>query len=148
MNAIGEIGNFIMIYQEPIQVAAIAMLVIGVMVCIGKAIASAGKKRKLLEEIQETVSEIHTNVKALGDKRTEVIYIDGRTTPEPRVPAPPLEIRKTTIVTGEPEPKEQEQSEEPAAEPAPAVKYFSRDCAVAKDGRRYTLEELNAQIRD
>ena len=27
-------------------------------------------------------------------------------------------------------------------------KYFSRDCAVSKKGKYYTLEELNDQIRE
>lgn len=146
MNAIGEIGNFIITYQEPLQVAAIAILVVAVMICIGKAIASAGRKRKMLEEISEAVSEINTNVKSLSEKRTEVIYIDGRTTPETRGSVTPAETRCESVAVAEKDTEEQETQKEP--EPEPVVKYFSRDCAVAKDGRRYTFEELDAQIRD
>ena len=148
MNAIGEIGNFIITYQEPLQSAAVAMLVVGCMVCIGKAIAGAFRRQRMLKEISETVAEINTNVKHLNEKRTEVIYIDGRANPVPVVSKPPVEVRKTTIVTGDTVSEEQEKCKEQAQETVPAVKYFSRDCAVAKDGRQYTLEELNAQIRD
>ena len=55
MNAVGEIGNFIITYQEPLQVAALVALValvIVVVICIGKAIASAGRKQRMLEEIR------------------------------------------------------------------------------------------------
>lgn len=148
MNAIGEIGNFIITYQEPLQVAAVAALVVGGVVCIGKAIANAGKRQRMLEEISETVAEINTNVKNLNEKHTEVIYIDGRNNPVPAVRKQPVEVRKTTIITGEPEPDEEEKCEVPEGKTEPAVKYFSRDCAVAKNGRHYTFEELDAQIRD
>lgn len=44
------------------------------------------------------------------------------------------------------QPEAAEQTEETAAQ---AVrKYFSRDCAVSKKGKSYTLEELNDQIRE
>lgn len=148
MNAMGEIGNFIISYQEPLQVAAIAILVVGGVVCIGKAIVSACKKQRMLTQISETVAEIHTNVKSLSEKRTEVIYIDGRPLQETCVSPRPVEVKKRTIVAGEPVAAEQESNIKPQAEVSPALKYFSRDCAVAKDGRQYTLEELNAQIRD
>ena len=144
MNVVGEIGNFIMIYQRPIQGAAIAILLIGGMVCIGKAFVHAGKKRKLMEQINQTVSEINANVKFLSDKKTGVPYIDGRMTPENNTPEPAEDSQPVKKVQ-----PEQEVSESPEEEKVkPAVKYFSRDCAVAKDGRQYTLEELHAQIRD
>lgn len=152
MNVIGEIGNFIMIYQEPLQGLAIGMLaitlVIGGMVCVGKAIANAGKKRKILEQISETVLEINDNVKSLKEKRTEVIYIDGRLTPESGTTS-----QQTVEETSQPaaksvEEEDSHQKEEVPEEEMPAVKYFSRDCAIAKDGRKYTKEELHAQIRD
>lgn len=148
MNAMGEIGNFIIKYQDPLQVAAIAILVVGGVVCVGKAIASACKRQRMLTQISETVAEINTNVKNLNEKRTEVIYIDGRPLQElPTVPRP-VEVKKTTIVAEEPVAKEKGMNNKSEADTPPTVKYFSRDCAVAKDGRQYTLEELNAQIRD
>ena len=148
MNAIGEIGNFIMTYQEPLQVAATAALVVGGVICIGKVIVRSHKKQKMLEEISQTVTEINTNVKHLNDRKTEVIYIDGRMAPQAATPPRPVEVKKTTIVAETPETKECEVRKMPETEEVPAVKYFSRDCAVAKDGRRYTFEELDAQIRD
>lgn len=151
MNAVGGIENFIITYQEPLQVAALAALaafVVAVVICIGKAIASAGRKQRMLEEISEAVSEINTNVKNLGEKRTEVIYIDGCMTPEASVPAQVTESKTKPDVSSEPGIKEAEQKKTPEVKTEPAVKYFSRDCAVAKDGRHYTFEELDAQIRD
>ena len=148
MNAIGKIGNFIIIYQEPIQVAAIAMLVIAGMICIGKIIANAVKKRRLLEQINETVSEINDNLKSKSDNRTEVIYIDGRGTPENHTGVLSSTINMQTESKGaQTDSVEQAESEMPG-EQKPAAKYFSRDCAVSKDGRKYTIEELDAQIRD
>ncbi len=148
MNVIGKIGNFIMIYQEPLEIAAIAMLVVGVMVLIGKAIANAGKRQRLLNQISETVLEINTNVKSLTEKRTEVIYIDSRMTSEKGEPAPSVESKEDPVLETAQNPNQQEQSKGSEGEIEPAVKYFSRDCAVAKDGRQYTFEELDAQIRD
>ncbi|MBR3785301.1 MAG: hypothetical protein IKJ77_02735 [Firmicutes bacterium] len=150
MNVIGKIGEYITIYQEPIEIAVIAVLIVGGVICIGKAIASAGRKRRMLEQISETVSEINDNVKHLNDKRTEVIYIDGRVTTEGGVPAA---AAAAIVPTEAPRPAKEDtpdEKEENASEPEvePTIKYFSRDCAVAKDGRQYTFEELNAQIRD
>lgn len=148
MNAIGAIGNFIVIYQEPIQVAAIAVLVVAVMVCIGKTIANAAKKRRLLEQINETVSEINDNLKSKSENRTEVIYIDGRGTPENQTAVSSAGTNKQTAPKEvQTSAAEQEEGEMPG-EQKPAAKYFSRDCAVSKDGRKYTIEELDAQIRD
>lgn len=150
MNAMGELGNFIMTYQEPLQAAAIAIFSVGGVICIGKAIANAAKKRKLLEQINDTVSEINTNVRSLGEKRTEVIYIDGRPNPEDSTPAPApaAEVKAPVVLAREPQSEIQKESRTPEEDVKPAVKYFSRDCAVAKDGRKYTFEELDAQIRD
>lgn len=152
MNAIGQIGNLIMIYQEPLQVAAIAILVILGMICFGKMLMNASKKRKTLSQIHETVLEIDANVKSLQEKRTEIIYIDGRMSTETAaVPVPDKQeaeqetVRESVEHTPEKRSEEEEQSE---SEQNPTVKYFSRDCATAKDGRQYTVEELNAQIRD
>ena len=65
-------------------------------------------------------------------------------TPENNTPEPAEDSQPVKEVQ-----PEQEVSESPEEEKVkPAVKYFSRDCAVAKDGRQYTLEELHAQIRD
>ena len=153
MNVVGEIGNFIMTYQEPIQGIAIFALLIGGMICIGKAVANERKKRSLLEQIQESVSEINTNVRSLGEQKTEVFYIDGITDPEDRAPETEAETKKAekempVMRTTERASTNQETELSPETEAKPAVKYFSRDCAVAKDGRQYTFEELNAQIRD
>lgn len=150
MNIIGEIGNFIMVYQEEIQIVCIAIFVIVSLLCIGKAVVDIVRKRNLLMQISETVSEINTNVKSLRDKRTEVIYIDGRATPEEEtgvstpLAEPQIMMKPETEAES---PPSVEQTEEPE-EVKPVMKYFSRDCAIAKNGRQYTVEELQAQIRD
>ena len=141
MNLVGEIGNFMMIYQTPIQGVVIVMLLAGGIVATVKGIANARKKRKILEEINQAVSKINVNVKAMSEKEAEVVYIDGKATPESTVSEPTPQVEKAQIPN-------QERNKSLAEEEKPAVKYFSRDCAVAKDGRRYTVEELNAQIRD
>ena len=156
MNVVGEIGNFIMIYQRPIQGAAIAILLIGGMVCIGKAFVHAGKKRKLMEQINQTVSEINANVKFLSDKKTEVIYIDGRVIPEARA-VKDENIENANVVTDAQEEAQTEtleeaenadMSEDSLEKKSPTLKYVSRDCGISKDGHKYTIEELDAQIKD
>ena len=145
MNAIGVIRNFIVIYQESIQIAAIAVLVIAVMVCIGKIIANVVKKRRLLQQINEIVSEIDDKLRTKIENRTEVIYIDGRGT-QTVVPSAEtdIQVELKVVQTGAVEQGEREL----LGEEKPVAKYFSRDCAVSKDGRTYTIEELYAQIRD
>ena len=148
MNIVGEIGNFMMIYQEPLEVVTIAILTVAVVMLIGKAIASAGKKRRMIEDIHETVSEINANVKALGDKKTEVIYIESRGPVECGASNQNEECKSqvdSQEIVGD---EKENDSVVPEEKQNPALKYFSRDCAVAKDGRQYTLEELDAQIRD
>ncbi len=151
MNVVGEIGNFIMIYQEPIQGAAIFIFLVIGLVCVYRAVVNGRKKRRLLEQIQESVSEINANVKSLGEQNTKVVYIEGTETPENSVPKPVAGKAEKILPVQKPEEEEsfnQEENPSPAEPGIPAVKYFSRDCAVAKDGRQYTFEELNAQIRD
>ncbi|MBR3755622.1 MAG: hypothetical protein IKK48_00800 [Firmicutes bacterium] len=149
MNVIGEIGNFIMIYQDPIQIAVIAGLAAGAVVCVGKIIANAGKKRRLLEQIQKTVAEINRNVEALGEQKPEVVYIEGRQTPEPQVSAADMvEELEEVLRTMQSTEAKLEKKEVLVEEVKPVAKYFSRDCAVSKNGRKYTMEELDAQIRD
>ena len=153
MNVIGKVGNFIVNYQEPIQICVIVVFAaLGIFV-LYKLIASARQKRSWLKEIHENVSELNASVKTLGEKKTEVIYIDGRVTPESRgIDAEPVMRNRTngeTAVSAQTETgtaREMQQNFE--ERPCPTLKYHSRDCGVSKDGRKYTIEELDAQIKD
>lgn len=158
MNIIGEIGNFIIKYQEPIQAGVIFLLIIVGIVLICKMFINGKKKRELLSQINDTVSEINTAVNQLSEKKADVVYIDSRMTTEMKEPV--LQVTEDEAGT-EPEvktaeaeePEEAVAAEESAAEAAeekiePVLKYFSRDCAVSKNGKQFTFEELDAQIKE
>jgi len=162
MNLFGEIGNFIIEYQEIIQAAAIIVGgVVAVMIII-KLVRHGKKKEILLTQINDTVSEINTAVSHLQDKKAEVIYIDSRMStgaeaadikdllkdePETEtVKTEPSEAVGTETVGGDTAEKETESSAEEKIEPS--LKYFSRDCAVSKTGKKFTYEELDAQIKE
>jgi len=155
MNIIGEIGNFIIIYQEPILAAVlIAVLAAGIVLFV-KIYNAARKKREILSQINESVTQIHETVKDFYDKKTEVIYIDGRVTPSFRTAETNDEI---TIKMGEGKAVESTAGDDGTLgqaevcqskeETIPPSKYFSRECGISKDGKRHTVEELNEQIKD
>ena len=158
MNIIGEIGNFIIKYQEPIQAGVIFLLIIVGIVLICKMFINGKKKRELLSQINDTVSEINTAVNQLSEKKADVVYIDSRMTTEMKEPVlqvtedgPGTEPEEKTAEVEEPEAAVA--AEESAAEAAdekiePVLKYFSRDCAVSKNGKQFTFEELDAQIKE
>jgi len=166
MNLFGEIGNFIIEYQEIIQAAAIIIGIVAVVVIIIKIIRHGKKSETLLTQINDTVSEINTAVNHLQDKKADVIYIDSRmsTSAEGANLKSLLDDEKETTVvkTASDEAAEtgavyedavETAVEEEAAKPAeekivPSLKYFSRDCAVSKTGRKFTYEELDAQIKE
>ena len=103
----------------------------------------------MLEQIQKTVAEINRNVEALGEQKPEVVYIEGRQTPEPQVSAADMvEELEEVLRTMQSTEAKLEKKEVLVEEVKPVAKYFSRDCAVSKNGRKYTMEELDAQIRD
>ena len=152
MNVIGQMGKFIMEYQEPILIGVIVAFVIAVICIIGKLIANANKKRKMFVQMSEDISEINASVKALSEKKTEVIYIDGRTSPASRMirrdPASMQAVSAYTHDSVEEAIQLQPEAAVGSDDQAPALKYFSRDCGLSKDGRMYTIEELDAQIKD
>ena len=156
MNVIGEVGNFIIEYQEPIQAGAIVCLAVLCVFILCRLMINARQKSKWLEEINENVSELKASVKALNEKKTEVIYVDGRVIPESRTTrdekiengnevkdvqaAAQAESLENTEDAGMSECDSEKQS--------PTLKYVSRDCGISKDGHKYTIEELDAQIKD
>ena len=155
MNIFGEIGNFIIKYQEILQGMAIMLAVVLLVWLVVKLFANARKKREILSQINTTVSEINTAVNHLNEKKTDVIYIDSRMTSamaetdEKEVVQEILEDAKENVSADDREKAEAiEPSEAETEKEETPLKYFSRDCAVSKTGKQYTLEELNAQIRE
>lgn len=154
MNVIGEIGNFIIQYQEPIQTGVVATIAVAIFVVIIKLFSSARKKSEILAQINETVSEINATVHHLSEKKTEVIYIDSRVRQRVEEPkeADFIAVDEIIALANKEVSDKQEyaidQDDQDETEVKPSLKYFSRDCAISKNGKRFTLEELNAQIKD
>lgn len=161
MNLFGEIGNFIIKYQEILQAAAIVLAVVVTIWLVVKLFANGRKKREILSQINTTVSEINTAVNHLSEKKTDVIYIDSRMTPG--MPGAggkeglDVMVEEAASAVGDavreegaqPDAVEQDEPSAPEKEVIePSLKYFSRDCAVSKTGKQFTFEELDAQIRE
>lgn len=161
MNVIGKFGNFMMNHQVGIEIALVVIFILIIGFLLVRAAIHAGKKRQLLSQIQDTVTEINTAVQNLSEKKEGVIYIDNRTTEkdaEPKIfEAEKLSKEKdsaeqilqrvhestvTSLAEDEAIPgTKAEETESPR-------KYFSRDCCTSKTGKTYTIEELEAQIRE
>ncbi len=166
MNLFGEMGNFIIEYQEIIQAAAIIVGIVAAVVILIKLVRHGKKKEILLTQINDTVSEINTAVNHLQDKKAEVIYIDSRMSTGAEaakikellkdeaetaiVNAESDETAANEGVQGESAENEAEKTAESTTEEKtePSLKYFSRDCAVSKTGKKFTYEELDAQIKE
>lgn len=170
MNIIGEFGDFVVRNQGTIQIAFIIILILLAAVLIVRAVTGSRKKRELLSQINQSVKEINTAVNGLGERKSGVTYIDNRVTavPEKNASANVLEkypdeqeiraaaeeaeeLARQAEQPAEPDEKGQPAPAEETAEDAadePPRKYFSRDCAVSRSGRIYTLEEISSQIRE
>lgn len=199
MNIFGRLAKFMFAYQEEIEIAFIVIVIAAAVFVIRRIVRASRKKRELLSQINDTVTQINTAVGAIGDKSSGVVYIDNRVGADARPEVVEAAVSQAlaerpgeeeAAVKGYPpeaaghaetaavetaaetaaersgteaaaaesgqaaeaeaeERKEPERTEERKEPTAPAVrKYFSRDCAVSKNGRFYTLEELNDQIRE
>lgn len=161
MNVIGKFGNFMMNHQVGIEIALVVIFILIIGFLLVRAAIHAGKKRQLLSQIQDTVTEINTAVQNLSEKKEGVIYIDNRTTEkdtEPKVfeagKASKEKVSAEQILQRVHEsaaPSFAGEEELPAAkmeEPELPRKYFSRDCCTSKTGKTYTIEELEEQIRE
>ena len=201
MNVFGRLAEFIWDYQEEIQIAFIIIVIAAAIYVVARMVRASRKKRELLSQINDTVTQINTAVSSISDKQSGVVYIDNRVGADARPRA--IEAIENTVrqdpcgpsregsapeaadsaikgcpsedtdcaeaaavdtassetqdraepVTEKPEEakeKEEGTGEEKSEEnTVQAVrKYFSRDCAVYKKGKYYTLEELNDQIRE
>lgn len=199
MNMFGRLAKFMLAYQEELEIAFMVIVIVAAVFVIRRIVRASRKKRELLSQINDTVTQINTAVSTMSDKQNGVVYIDNRTGADVRPEAveeavsralsnesceAPEDVKgcqpetdgtaeaaavDTALAEAEnpaagpqeedaaeeaPETEaaadESGQADETEKEPtAPAVrKYFSRDCAVSKNGRSYTLEELNDQIRE
>ncbi len=157
MNVIGKFGNFMMNHQVGIEIALVVIFILAIVFLLVKAAMHAGKKRQLLSQIQDTVTEINTAVQNLSEKKEGVIYIDNRTADkgaEPKV----FEKEKMSAEQILQSVQEGKAAAASAAEEDsfaarsedfdPPRKYFSRDCCTSKTGKTYTMEELEEQIRE
>lgn len=68
----------------------------------------------------------------------------------PQMPADEPEKAEETLEEPGQAPEEEPSAEDVSCEEDAHVpkKYFSRDCAVSKNGKTYTIEELNEQIKE
>lgn len=165
MNLFGEMGNFIIEYQEFIQTAAIILGIVAAVVIIIKLVRHEKKKATLLTQINDSVSEINTAVNHLQEKKADVIYIDSRMSASGenvnlRDPLKDMEETAVVKAASDEDTETEAASEDIAATEAekeaapvgekiePSLKYFSRDCAVSKTGKKFTYEELDAQIKE
>lgn len=211
MNAVGKAGSFIIKYQIQIELILVLILIAAAVFFLVRAIINAGKKRQILSQINDTVTEINTAVTSLSEKKSDVIYIDNRTSgteegqgctaesrvssalenadladgvllnasqasaelsdsggaalenaerqtiPEcPQKNAEPSEdsqqgdgAKAAAEISAETEPlAAEEKAEEQAEEKEIPKKYFSRDCGISRNGRTYTAEELEKQIKE
>lgn len=176
MNAIGQFGSFITEYQYPIQIVLIILILAGAIYAVVKAAAHGREKKEILSQINETVTEINTAVNNLNEKKADVIYIDNRvpgqapyqgssgTQEEPivketpqsddgaysQMPADEQENTEETSEKSGQTPDEETSAEDVSCEEDVnfSKKYFSRDCAISKNGKTYTIEELNEQIKE
>lgn len=79
MNTVGKAGGFIIKYQVQIELILVLILAAAAVFFLVRAVINAGKKRQLLSQINDTVTEINTAVTSLSEKKSDVIYIDNRT---------------------------------------------------------------------
>lgn len=169
MNWIGEFGNFIVEHQETVELILMILAVLAAVGAVVWLINGSRKKRKLLTRISADVAQLNSAVKGLGEKKSDVIYIDNRTSAGqaqeknlPNIPgvtcASGAEAAEETAerVGAESDPGDEQQAAEKAPEPeepkeaeeTPVRKFFDRDCGTSKNGKTYTVEELKQQIKE
>lgn len=70
MNAVGKIGEFIIKYQYPIEIALLVILAVIVLYALVRAIVKTKREKNVLSQINSTVSDINTTVSSINDKQT------------------------------------------------------------------------------
>ena len=160
MNKIAELGKLLIEYQDYVETGLIVLAAVIVLTIIVKSVKKSKNRQKLLNDINETVTDINTKVDKINSKSAEVIYIDNRTgtstekgkTMEIRIPSEAEDEEEDFAEeqSGNTEETETETCEEEKKEEQKDIpkKFNSRDCAVSRQGREYTLEELIEQIQE
>lgn len=164
MNKIAELGKLLIEYQDYVETGLILLAAVIVLALIVKAFNKSKRREKLLDDINDTVTDINTKVDKINSKSSEVIYIDNRThksDTEPGIPEikiPPVQDEQKEENAGDDqtaaetatETEMNGTAEESEKEPEIEVpkKFTSRECAVSRQGREYTLEELIKQIKE
>lgn len=156
MSVVEKFGRFIIEYQFEVEFGLGLLVGLIATVLIIKAMRNARKKRELLSQINDTVSEINTAVNGMGTKKSDVIYIDNRSPKgDAKVEFFQQEEKADVTEAEEPEPEEtmvgpdaEEERDQESTSEQKQIKYFSRDCAMDKHGKIYTVEELKEQIKE
>ncbi len=186
MNIIGDFGKFVIQYQNQIEFFLILLAVILVVVFIIRTVLGERRKRTLLSQINDTVSDIHAAVNRMDNRKPDVIYIDNRTADksceENPVSVLAEQSRQQAVaaaaVDGQTEETDGDpETESPAAADSAAGfsqkaapdcggdtsadgtlqeekaveiprKYTDLECGISKNGKVYTIEELQRQIKE
>lgn len=160
MNVIETIEGFVLNYQFVICAALGIIAALAIIIIAVRSGQENRKNKQLLSQINDTVVEIKSTANRLENKRSEVIYIDNRTSVGEDSEEKPLQEHEDQMET-ETACEEEIQVGEAAEEPAPVddnekdeetvkgpVKYVDRNCSTNKHGEVYTLDELNALIKE
>lgn len=176
MSIVEKFGHFLIRYESQIGIGLVVLAVLAGVILLIWAAVNAAKKRQLLSQIHDTVTEINSAVNSLGERKSDVIYIDNRASKQQADAAAAAvqeysqaeavrkedsDAEKTAETaeavaaaemkeTAEPETTGQEEPAQHQTEAALEIpkKYFSRDCSISKNGKTYTVEELERQIQE
>lgn len=184
MNIIGDFGKFVIQYQNQIEFFLILLAVILAVVFIIRTVLGERRKRALLSQINDKVSDIHATVSHMDSRNPDVIYIDNRTADnssgENPISVSAEQIRQQAvsaaagIQTAAPDGNTENQPQTPAVsedfsetgghdcaendtgdlslqeEKTVEIprKYMSLECGISKNGKVYTIEELQRQIKE
>ena len=135
MNAVGKFGEFVIEYQDGLEAGLLAVLAIIILVWIIRLIARSSKRTDVLDEMNDKITRIDSEVKDISSKQEAILSgavkskaqtaeTEARNAAEPATEAK----AETTAETGA------EEKAEPAAEPG----------AAAKDG---TAADPNAETK-
>ena len=95
MNVFGRLAEFIWDYQEEIQIAFIIIVIAAAIYVVARMVRASRKKRELLSQINDTVTQINTAVSSISDKQSGVVYIDNRVGADARLRA--IEAIENTV---------------------------------------------------
>lgn len=174
MNIFGHVGKFIMDNQETFQWVAVILVVVLLLFVIYKIIKAIRKNAENIEKICQTLDKINDEMKDFNT-HGDLIYIDNCMTKEKEETVPKentskdkceedrennkVELTQEEIVeklkaVSEKKPGEKiSDDQEEGFKDSNTIektfsKFLSRDEAVNKYGKSYTVEELEKQIKE